>query len=62
MKRIFIFAALIFAVNFCGAATNDFFEKGLVAANAGNFSDAAVDFEKSSIPCTILPVMLLEGD
>ena len=47
MKRIFIFAALIFAVNFCGAATNDFFEKGLVAANAGNFSDAAVDFEKS---------------
>jgi tetratricopeptide (TPR) repeat protein len=34
--------------NFCNAATTNFFECGLAAADAGNFSGAADDFEKSA--------------
>lgn len=47
MKHIFLSGVLFLAANFCPAATDDFFENGLAAADAGNFSAAADDFERA---------------
>jgi hypothetical protein len=46
-KLLFIFVALLCAVEWSRAATNDFFARGLTAAQAGNFSEAATNFETS---------------
>ena len=46
--RYLILAALICAANVFATATNDFFAQGVVACRAGQFPEAAADFEKSS--------------
>lgn len=48
MKNFLLLAVLILAVNSCCGASDDLFENGLAAADAGNFSDAADDFEKAA--------------
>ena len=40
--------ALFFAVNFAGAATEDFFAQGVAAYQAGQFPEAAAAFQKSA--------------
>jgi hypothetical protein len=47
VKKISLFAGLILAAGLCSAAPGDFFEDGLAAGDAGNFSDAAGDFQKA---------------
>ena len=43
-----VLAALICAVNFSRAATNDFFAQGVELSRAGQFPEAAAAFEKSA--------------
>lgn len=45
---LIVFAVLFCAVNFCSAATNDFFAQGLAASRAGLIPEAAAAFEKSA--------------
>lgn len=43
-----VLAAVFFTVNFCAAATNDFFAQGVELIQAGQFPEAAAAFEKSA--------------
>jgi len=47
VRKVSFFAVVVLAANLCSAVPDDFFEDGLAAADGGNFSDAAGNFQKA---------------